>query len=119
VGCPPTVQSLKQIKHSNPKEIIMNTTSKIIAAFIATVGFSVTSNAQAIEIRKAEPMVITGKRVAAVTEVRVAAPMVIVAKREVAATVAQVRVAEPMVIVARRDLTGLNAASARAIQAGA
>jgi hypothetical protein len=96
----------------------MNTTSKIIAALIVTFGFSVAGSAQALEIRKAEPMVITGKRVVAVTEVRVAAPMVIVAKREAAATVAQVRVAEPMVIVARRDLTGLNAASVKAIQAG-
>jgi hypothetical protein len=87
----------------------MNTAAKIIAAFVAVAAFGA---ANATEIRKAEPMVITAKRVAAVAEVRVAAPMVIVAKREAAANVVQVRVAEPMVIVARRDLTGVNTAAA-------
>ena len=83
----------------------MNTAAKIIAAIVATVA---AFGANATEIRKAEPMVITAKRIVAVADVRVAEPMEIVAKREVATTVAQVRVAEPMVIVAHRDLTGLN-----------
>ena len=99
----------------------MNTAAKIVVALTVTfAAFGAASVASAAEIRKAEPMVITAKRIAAVTvaDVRVAESMIIVAKREAPATVAQVRVAAPMVIVARRDLTGLSLTTAQAAKRG-
>lgn len=50
-----------------------------VTAVLASAAFS---SASAGDVRVAEPMVITAKRIAPALQVRVAAPMIVVAKRE-------------------------------------
>jgi hypothetical protein len=84
-----TVQSLNdETQNRNntetPKEHIMNTTKTLLAFAMIVAGSS--AFAAPLEVRKAEPMVISAKRVVAVAavEVRVAQPMVITARASAA-----------------------------------
>ena len=55
-------------------------TAALTTALVALCGNAFAAPAAPVEMRKAEPMVISAKRVVAVAEVRVAEPMVIIAR---------------------------------------